>query len=109
MLIFVGMMLLLLPGLIAAFLLMLTFPALILDSLAPVDAIKKSYATVISNLGDALMLVVLMIVVFFVVGVANMVIGFIPFLGQLAVLIINSALGGYVAAVLVLFYTEAKK
>jgi len=108
-LVLIGLMLLVIPGLVIGFFLMLAFPAVVIDNLSATDALKKSFELVKSNIGDAIILVVGIIVAAFVVGIAAVIIGIIPLLGQLIGIALNAAIAGYFAIVLTLFYNEVKK
>lgn len=108
-LVFVGFALLVLPGLIIWFFLMLTFPSLIIDRLGAIHAVRKSFEVVKNNIGDALVLVVGIIIAAVIVWFVGMIFVMIPFLGWLIGLVLNSALWSYVAVMLALFYMEAKK
>jgi|GEM_PF-1993183 len=108
-LVLIGLMLLVIPGLVIGFFLMLAFPAVIIDSLSATDALKKSFELVKSNIGDAIILVVGIIVAAFVVGIVAVIIGIIPLLRQLIGIALNAAIAGYFAIVLTLFYNEVKK
>ncbi len=64
--IFVGMLLLALPGIAAAYLLMFTLVLVVLDKKAPVDAMQGSFNLVKANIGDTLVFAVIALVLMFV-------------------------------------------
>ncbi|MHB8231338.1 MAG: hypothetical protein ACYDDB_00360 [bacterium] len=100
----VGFMLLVIPGLIAVFFLMFTPVAIIIDNMDAVSAMKKSIGTVKLHLNDALVFFVALIAVSVVFMVARMIIGFIPFIGQLIGFVLMGVLWGYIAVVTVKVY-----
>ncbi len=100
----IGFMVLFVPGLIAGFFLMFTFPAIAVEGLSAVGAIKRSIEIVRGRLSEALAVfgvIVGLLVGFFVV---NALIGLIPLLGQLASLALSAGFGAYLALVLVLAF-----
>jgi hypothetical protein len=105
----IGFMLLLVPGLIASFLLMFTFVSVIVDNAGPVEAMKKSYTTVMANLNDSVVFYLAMIAVAVVFFIANVVVGVIPILGQLAGIALMGVFGGYASVVIVRVYSEMEK
>jgi uncharacterized protein involved in cysteine biosynthesis len=105
----VGFIFLILPGAIAFFLLLLTFPALIIDNLGPAAALKRSYEVMTKNIGDGVILFIGIIAVLFVSTIINMIFGFIPVIGSLIALVIGAAFSAYLLVVQVLFYIEATK
>ncbi|GAB4412449.1 MAG: hypothetical protein OHK0032_08480 [Thermodesulfovibrionales bacterium] len=102
----IGLMLLIIPGLIAAFLLMFTFVAIVIDSMGPVEGMKKSFEIVKSNLGDVIVLFVVIIVLGVVFGIVNMILNIIPILGQLLGMALMGVFGGYISIVMVMVYRE---
>jgi uncharacterized membrane protein len=61
--IFVGCLLLVLPGIVFAFFSSLAFPALVYESLGPVDAIKRSFGLVKDNLVNVAVLLIVVSIV----------------------------------------------
>jgi hypothetical protein len=107
--VFIGFMLLFVPGLVASFFLMFTFASVIVDHAGPVQAIKKSYTTVRANLNDSVVFYIAMIAVGAVFFIANVVLGVVPILGQLAGVALMGVFGGYASVVIVRVYTEMEK
>jgi hypothetical protein len=105
----IGFMLLFVPGLIASFLLMFTFVSVIVDNAGPVEAMKKSYATVKANLNDSVVFYIAMIAVAVVFFIANIILGVIPILGQIAGIALMGVFGGYASVVIVRVYSEMEK
>ncbi len=107
--VFIGFMLLFVPGLVASFFLMFTFVSVIVDNAGAVEAMKKSYATVRANMNDSVVFFIAIIAVGAVFAIANLVLGVIPVLGQLIGLAIMGIFGGYASVVAVRVYTEMEK
>jgi len=103
-----GLVLLILPGLIAGFLLMFTAIALVLEDLDALEAMRRSYRVVRSNLGDAFVYALLMVVLWLVGGMLGALLAKVPVVGYS---LLSPALDGVVSAVItiagVLFFTEA--
>lgn len=104
----VGFVLLILPGLIIGFLLMFTVIALVLEDLEALEAMRRSYSVVRSNLGDAFVYALLMVALWFVAGMVGALLSKVPVVGYS---LLSPALDGVVSAVItiagVLFFTEA--
>lgn len=105
----VGMLLLVIPGIIAAFLFMFTFVIIIVDNIGAVDAMKKSFELVKANLGDLIMLFIAVIGVGIVISIISMIFRFIPVLGQLAGSLLMGIFGGYITIVIVKVYQGLTK
>ncbi len=102
----IGLLLLIIPGLIAAFLLMFTFVAIVVDNMGAVEAMKKSFEVIKSQLSDAIILFIALIVVGVIFIIANMILNVIPFLGQLLGMILMGIFTGYISVVIVMAYKE---
>lgn len=100
----IGMLLLVLPGLVAAFFLVFTLPAVLLDGAGAVEAIKRSIAVVKDNVGAAAGLVVGWIVVAVIVGIASKILAFVPVIGWLASGVLFGAAVAYMSIVAVRVY-----
>jgi hypothetical protein len=72
-----------LPGLIAAFFLIFTLPAVLLDDLPAVDALKRSVTLVKNNPGPTLLFLMGCLVAWVVIYLVGRVVGGIPLLGGL--------------------------
>ncbi len=107
--VFIGFMLLFIPGLIATFFLMFTFVSMIVDNTGAIKAIKNSYKTVKTNLNDSVVVFIGMIALGIVFAVANAILNVIPVLGQLLSIALMGALGGYISVVIVKVYMELTK
>ncbi|MBI5103010.1 MAG: hypothetical protein HZB33_14430 [Nitrospirae bacterium] len=101
----IGMMLLIIPGLIAAFFFMFTFVIVVLENSSAVDAMKKSVAIVKANLNDLVMLFLGIIAAGVVVALVGFLFAFIPLIGQL----INSLLSGVLAGIVTIAVVKVYK
>lgn len=99
----VGLMLIL-PGLVAMFVLMFTFPAIIMRGLTPSEAIKNSYSVVRSNLSNSLLLFAVLAAIIIAITVVSLMFSAIPVLGQFVGVVLNGAMGGFSALVLMKTY-----
>jgi hypothetical protein len=102
----IGTMILVIPGLIAAFLLMFTFVLIVVESLDATEAMKRSYAIVKAHLGDSIVFFIAMVVVGILFGIARAIVGVIPLLGQLAGMALLGVYQGYLSIVLLKVYRE---
>jgi hypothetical protein len=100
----IGMMLLVLPGIVAGFFLMFTLPAVLLDGSGAVDGLKRSATLVKDNIGPAVGLVVGIILAGVVVAIVSGVLRHVPILGHLASAILTGAFIAYFTAVAVRVY-----
>jgi hypothetical protein len=73
-----------LPGLIAAFFLIYTLPAVLLDNLPAIDALKRSVTLVKNNLGPTALFLVGCLVAWVVIYLVGRIVGAVPLLGHLA-------------------------
>lgn len=80
----VGMFFFVLPGLVAAFFLVFTLPAVLLDGQGAVAALKRSATAVAANLGSVAVLFVGGVIVFAATAVLAGILGWVPLLGHLA-------------------------
>jgi hypothetical protein len=100
----IGMLLLVLPGIVAGFFLIFALPAVLLDGLGAIDAIKRSFTLVKDNLVPVLLLVVGFIAVGIVVAILANILGYIPILGQLLVAVLGGIVVAYCTVVAVRVY-----
>lgn len=100
----VGMLLLVLPGIVAGFFLIFTLPAVLLDGDSGVDALKRSFGVVKANLRPVVGLVIGWIVTGVGLVIAGKILGFVPVLGQLAAAILFGAGLAYLTVVTVRVY-----
>jgi hypothetical protein len=100
----IGFVLLVIPGLVALFFLIFTLPAVLLDGDGAIDGLKRSVAVVKANLGTVAGLVVGWIVTLVVVFVAGKILGVVPFVGSLAAAILYGAAVAYLSVVTVRIY-----
>jgi hypothetical protein len=102
----VGIVLLVIPGLIAAFFLMFAPVAIVVDKMDAVSAIKRSVTMVKQNLNDALVFFIAVVLVSAVFIIARMAAGVVPFIGYPIGLIFMGVLSSYIAVVTVKFYKK---
>lgn len=105
-LVMTGTMLLVVPGIVAAFFLMFTFVVVMTGNSGAVDSMKGSFMLVKSRLGEALMLFAAMFFAGIAFGVANMALNIIPIIGQLAGILLMGIFSGYASVVMVLAYRK---
>jgi hypothetical protein len=99
-----GLLLFVAPGVVAAVLLMFTLPALLLDGLGAVDAMRRSVAVVRRHVGSVIGLVVGTLLVLVAVALGAWIVGWVPLLGGLASFLLHGAAVSYLAVVGVHFY-----
>jgi hypothetical protein len=102
--VFVASLVLVIPGIVAAFFLMFALPAVLLDGVGGVEALGRSARLVRRNLGPALGLVIGMVLLMAALGIVLGVLGHVPLLGQLAAALLVGVFAGYVAIVAVRVY-----
>ncbi len=99
-----GLLLFVLPGLLAAVFLMFTLPAVLLDGHGAVDGMRRSVAVVRRHVGLVIGLVVGSLLVLIGVGIASWIVGLVPFLGGLASFALHGAALSYLTVVTVGLY-----
>lgn len=104
-----GTVLFVLPGLVAAVLLVFTLPAVLLDRLGPVEGLRRSVALVRAHPGPVVGLVVGAVLVLVALAIASSVVGLVPFLGFLASLVLYSAGVSYLTVVSVSLYWTLRR
>jgi hypothetical protein len=92
------------PGVVAAVLLLFTMPAVLLDGFGAIAAMKRSVALVRRHLGPVIGLVVGAFLVLIAVAIGSWIVGLIPFLGHLASFVLHGAALSYLTVVAVRFY-----
>lgn len=102
----IGTALCILPGIVAAFFLMFSLAAVVYGGLAPVEAIKDSFATVKDNVVDALVIAGIAIGLSIAGGIAGGIIGLIPVIGALIGALITAAITAFVLVLTVEAYKE---
>ena len=102
----IGFVFFVLPGLIVGFFLLFTFVAVALEGYTAVGGIKKSFVVVKDRLGDAFVFFLLLIALGVLFALVNRILLFIPILGGLLSLILAGIYSGYVSTLVVLGYRE---
>jgi hypothetical protein len=100
----VGLLLFVLPGLVAAMLLVFTLPAVLLDGHGAVDGMRRSVAVVRRHVGPVIGVVVGSLLVLIGVGIASWIAGLVPVLGGLASFVLHGAALSYLTVVTVDLY-----
>ncbi len=100
----IGFLFLVIPGIVAAVFLMFTLPAVLLDGLGAVDGMRRSAALVRAHPGPVVAFLVGCLLVFVGVGIAAWILSFVPFLGGLASFVLHGAAMSYLTVVGVHFY-----
>ena len=100
----IAFLFLVIPGIVAAVLLMFTLPAVLLDGLGAVDGMWRSVAVVRGHVGPVVGLVAGSLLVFVGVAIASWIVGLVPFLGGLAAFVLHGAAVSYLTVVGVQFY-----
>jgi hypothetical protein len=100
----IGFVFLVIPGIVAAVFLMFTLPAVLLDGLGAVDGMRRSAALVRAHPGPVVAFLVGCLLVFVGMGIASWILSFVPFLGGLASFVLQGAAMSYLTVVGVHFY-----
>ncbi|MFP4642856.1 MAG: hypothetical protein ACLFM0_00720 [Spirochaetales bacterium] len=100
----IGTTLLLLPGLIAAYLLMFTFVAVVGGGLEPLPALKRSYNIVTGNFGETAILFLLLLAIGVVYAVVASILNLIPAVGGLIGLLLGGIYAGLSSMILLIGY-----
>jgi hypothetical protein len=91
--------------LVVAVLMMYGLPAIVIGGRSGIDAISDSFQMVTKNFGPSAMAFLGLIAAFVVVGIVNVIVGHIPFIGTLISLVLGALVSAFVAVVTVRFYT----
>ncbi len=102
----VGMMLLLLPGLILAFLLMFTFAAVIASRLNAFAALKKSFRLTTGEFGESAVTFLIIIALGVVFAAVSLIVNLVPFLGAALSMVLGGVYTGYISIVLLMTYRK---
>jgi membrane-anchored glycerophosphoryl diester phosphodiesterase (GDPDase) len=100
----IGLVIWIIPGIIAAFFLLFTLPAVVLDKFNAVDAIKKSFDIVKANLSDVVVIFIALVVIWLIIAVVQRILNIIPVLGPLVGALLGGLFGGYASVVIVRCY-----
>jgi hypothetical protein len=95
----IGFLFLVIPGVLAAVLLIFTLPAVLLDGLGALDGMRRSVAVVRRHVGPIVGLVVGSLLVLVGVGIVAWIVGLVPVLGGLASFVIHGAAVSYLTVV----------
>ena len=104
----IGFLFLVIPGIVAAVLLIFTLPAVLLDGLGALDGMRRSVAVVRRHVGPVVGLVVGSLLVFVGVAIVAWIVGLVPFLGGLASFVLHGAAVSYLTVVGVHVYQQIR-
>lgn len=102
----IGFILLVLPGLIAVYFLMFTIAAVIVDEVNGFQAVSRGVKTVAGNFKTTIVLFLVLIALGVLFGILNVIVGLIPILGVVLSIVLSAVYSVYVTAFLVLSYLE---
>jgi hypothetical protein len=100
----IGFLFLVIPGILAAVVLVFTLPAVLLEGLGAIEGMRRSVAIVRAHVGPVVGLVVGSVLVLVGVAIATWIVGLVPLLGGLASFVLNGAAVSYLTVVGVHFY-----
>ncbi len=98
----IGMILLVIPGLIAMYLLMFTLPFVMLENKSPVSALQESFELVKANVSSTLVFAVIAFVVMMIAGIIGNLLGPLSF-------IVSGVAMAYISIVLVMLFKDLRK
>jgi len=104
----VGFILLVIPGIILAFLVMFALPAVMIDEAGGLQSIGLSAKTVIGNLKTTVILFLILIALGVIFGIVTTIIGLIPIAGPIIDAVISALYGAFMTAFIVLAYEGLK-
>ncbi len=107
-LLMLGFMLMLIPGIIVAYLFLFTFVIIMLEGMGPFKAMKKSVRVVTNNLSSTFLLFASILLIGLAAVVVSMLLR-VSIIGLLAGMSVTGAYMGYMAAVVVVAYQELTK
>jgi hypothetical protein len=99
-----GMVLLVLPGIIVAFLLMFTLVAVMVDDAGAFNAIGRSFRKVTRNFKATFVVFLVLLALGVLAGVLGMIVGLIPILGIILTMIVSALYTGYISIFVVAVY-----
>lgn len=100
----IGTALFLLPGLIIGFLLMFSFVAVMAGGHEAFPALKRSFEVVANNLGESLIVFLVLLAVGVLFGVVSAMLVLIPYVGPLLSLILSGIYVGVASVVILIAY-----
>ena len=104
----VGFLFFVIPGVVAAVVLMFTLPAVLLDGLGALDGMRRSVAVAREHVGPVVGLVVGSLLVLVGVAIVTWIVGLVPLLGGLAAFVIHGAAVSYLTVVGVHVYQNLR-
>ena len=101
-----GTMLLVLPGIVAAFLLVFTIVAVVVDDLTAGQALSRSVTTVTRNFGATFVFFLVVLGLGIIAGIVSAIVGAIPLLGAILTMIVSAAFTGFLTIFTLATYRE---
>jgi hypothetical protein len=101
-----GFVLLIIPGIILAFLLIFSFASLMVDESGPTQAVAASFQTVRRNIASVFVFFLVLIALGVLVGIVNTVVSLIPILGSIISVILGAVYAAYVTILVVTVYED---
>ncbi len=108
-LVLLGLALLVIPGIIAGFLLMFTIPALVIEELPALKALRRSYDVVMEHTGDALLYGLILVILNLLAGIASRLFQGVEVLYLLVPPVVDALAMGVITMAGVLFFLEATR
>ncbi|TVQ20757.1 MAG: hypothetical protein EA382_14450, partial [Spirochaetaceae bacterium] len=101
-----GTILLVLPGIVAAFLLVFTIVAVVVDDLGAGQALSRSLTTVTRNFGATFVFFLVVLGLAIIAAIASAIVGAIPLLGAILTMIVSAAFSGFLTIFTLATYRE---
>ncbi|NOY40145.1 MAG: hypothetical protein GXO95_07970 [Nitrospirae bacterium] len=108
-LLLLGFMLFIIPGLIVAFVFSFTFVVIMLEKRGPIDAMKRSVQIVRSNLSVTFKLFAAIIAIGFLLMISSVILSRLSLIGLLASMALTGAYMGYTYVVFIKAYLQFKE
>ncbi|MFP4330061.1 MAG: hypothetical protein ACLFP6_05030 [Spirochaetaceae bacterium] len=102
----IGFVLFVLPGLAIGFFLLFTFVAVALEGYPALAGMRKSFVVVKNRISDAFVFYLLLIALGVLFALFNQILLFIPIIGGILSLVLSGLYSGYVSTLVVLGYRE---
>lgn len=104
-----GFMVYIIPGLIFMFFVIFTFPAIVVEGLSPLEAIKRSTKIVTSRVSDAFLFFVIFIALHMASGFIGVQLSTVPVFGQFLWIAVTGLLGGFASIYVLKGFIEFTK
>ena len=101
-----GFALFLLPGLVAALFLAFVVPEVLVGEKSPLQAITGSVRLVTANFSSVVIIFLVLLALAVVLGIVNLILGLIPFVGWLLSMVLGAAFTGFTGVLVLQVYRE---